>query len=240
MRRLLASVLVAGALAAALWAADQPAESPPQQTTQIVGDVPDLVGHWLLVSRIEIPNRTDLARTIASLWDVTAPGGTMSVTVLQVELPKAIQDELEKANATHAGWEPTARELQDLRDGWSSLKPLDRGVGRIETKITGKDSFDAVQKEEQSMKGALFIVQQTVDFRPGVGRPIKDVFIYGAMAQQPDGWSGNYMSASVAPTPVPVPITLNGTFRSYRLDSAASRGLLQRFFDMFSGCGRSH
>jgi len=39
---------------------------------------------------------------------------------------------------------------------------------------------------------------------------------------------------------VPVPITLNGTFRSYRLDSAASRGLLQRFFDMFSGCGRSH
>ena len=99
MRRLLASVLLAGALAAALWAADQPAESPPQQTTQIVGDVPDLVGHWLLVSRIEIPHRTDLARTIASLWDVTAPGGTMSVTVLQVELPKAIQDELEKANA---------------------------------------------------------------------------------------------------------------------------------------------
>jgi hypothetical protein len=73
-----------------------------------------------------------------------------------------------------------------------------------------------------------------------VGRPIKDVFIYGAMAQQPDGWSGNYMSASVAPTPVPVPITLNGTFRIYRLDSAPSRGLLQRFFDMFSGCGRSH
>jgi hypothetical protein len=239
MRRLLASLLLAGVLAPALGAAaDQPAEAPPKQTTQVAGAAPNLVGRWLVVSRIEIPTRTDLGSTIASLWDVTASGGTVSVNVPQVELPKALQDELAQANSTHAPWAPSPRELQDLRDGWSSLKPIDRGVGQIETKISGKDAFDAVAKGEQRMKDALFIVQQTVDFLPGEGRPIKDVYLYGALAQQPDGWSGNYMSASIAPTPVPIPIVLNGTFRIYRLDSVATPGLLQRFFDMFSGCGR--
>src|SRR6516164_9864517 len=111
MRRLLASLLLAGVLAPALAPADQPTEAPPEQTTQIAGDVPNLVGRWLVVSRVEIPTRTDLGSTIASLWDVTAPGGKMSLTVPQVELPKALQDELAQANSTHARWEPTTREL---------------------------------------------------------------------------------------------------------------------------------
>jgi hypothetical protein len=69
MRRLLASVLLAGALAPALGAAaDQPTEAQPEETTQITGDVPNFVGRWLIVSRIEIPTGTDLGSTIASLW----------------------------------------------------------------------------------------------------------------------------------------------------------------------------
>src|SRR5262249_38106294 len=73
---------------------------------------------------------------------------------------------------------------------------------------------------------------------PGGGRPIKDVYLYGALQQQSDGWTGNFMSASVAPTPVPIPITLNGTFRLYRLDSVQPRGGFDRLFDVVSGCGR--
>src|SRR5262249_61328946 len=130
------------------------------------------------------------------------------------------------------------RELQDLRDGWATLSPLDRGIGQIETKIMGSDAFDATAKGEARMKDALFIVQQTADFRPGGGRPIKDVYLYGALQQQPDGWTGNYMSASVAPTPVPIPITLNGTFRLYRLDPGGPRGVFGRPFSTVSGRGR--
>lgn len=239
MRRLLARLLLAGALLPAIVpAADQTAEAPPQQTTQVAGTVPDLVGRWLVVARIEIPTRPDLGSTIASLWDVSAPGGTVALTVPQVELPPALRTELAQANAQHARWEPTARELQDLRDGWAALSPLDRGIAQIATKISGSDAFDATAKGEARMKDARFIVQQTADFRPGGGRPIKDVYLYGALEQQADGWSGNYMSASVAPTPVPIPITLNGTFRLYRLDSVPARGFLDRLLGMFSGCGR--
>jgi hypothetical protein len=46
------------------------------------------------------------------------------------------------------------------------------------------------------------------------------------------------MSATVAPTPVPIRITLNGRFRAYRLESIRERGLLARLLDVFAGCGR--
>src|SRR5262249_28386463 len=232
-------LLLAGALGAVpAPAADQPAEAPPQQTTQVAGTLPDLVGRWLVVARIEIPNRAELGSTIASLWDVSAPGGKVTVTVQQVELPQPIQDELAQANSQHARWEPTERELRDVPDSWGRLPAFDRGVARIETKITGSDAFDATMKSEELMKGARFIIQQIVDFQAGGGRPIKDVYIYGALEQRPDGWTGNYMSASVAPTPVPIPITIDGTFRLYRLDAVPAPGLLERLLGVFAGCGR--
>jgi len=212
------------------------AEPPAEQITQVTGTVPDLAGRWLVVSRVEIGASSALATSTTALWDVTKDGGKLSVTLRQADLPPVLRESLEKANAAHVAWEPSAGELADLRQSWEGLPPAERGIGHVETKITGSDAFDDVMKGEERMKGARFAIQQVVDFRPGQGRPIKDVYIYGALEQRPDGWAGNYMSASVAPTPVPIPITLNGTFRAYRLES--QRGLLARMMDVFAGCGR--
>jgi hypothetical protein len=234
MLRLLGWLVVLGMLAP--WPA-RCDDAPPEQTTEIVGTVPDLAGRWLIVARIEVAPQSALAATTTALWDVTMADGKPVVTLRQVDLPQALRDSVEKAGAAHAAWEPTARELADLGEAWASLPAAERGIGHVDTKITGSDAFDDVMKGEERMKGARFVIQQVVDFRPGTGRPIKDVYIYGALEQRPDGWSGNYMSASVAPTPVPIPITLKGTFRAYRLESAG-RGLLARLLDVFSGCGR--
>jgi hypothetical protein len=209
-----------------------------EQTTQITGIVPDLAGRWLLVSRVEIAPSSALGTTVAALWDVTTADGKPVLTLRQADLPPSLHDSLEKANTAHVAWEPSARELADLGAAWGSLPVADRGIGRVETKITGSDAFDDSIKSEERTKGARFVIQQVVDFRPGVGRPIKDVYIYGVLEERPDGWSGNYLSASVAPTPVPIPITLNGTFRAYRVESVARRGLLARLMDVFAGCGR--
>jgi hypothetical protein len=214
------------------------AATQPKQTTQVSGTVPDLAGGWLVVTRVEIAPKSGLGTSTVSLWNVTTAGGKPEVTLREVGLPAALQASLDKANAAHAVWQPSPGELRELRQAWGGLPVLDRGFAHVETKITGSDAFDEVMKGEERMKGARFVVQQIVDYLPGGGRPIKDVYIYGALAQQPDGWSGNSMSASVAPTPVPIPITLNGTFRAYRLDLAAGRGLLARILDVFSGCGR--
>jgi hypothetical protein len=64
---------------------------------------------------------------------------------------------------------------------------VDRGIGQVEIKVTRSDAFDTVMKGEERMKGARFMVQQIVDYRPGGGRPIKDVYIYGALEERPDG-----------------------------------------------------
>jgi hypothetical protein len=209
-----------------------------EQTTKVAGTVPDLVGRWLVVSRVEVAPGAALVTTVTALWDVTSADGKPVVTLRQVDLPPSLHDSLEKASAAHAAWEPSARELADLGAAWGSLPVAERGVARIETKLTGSDAFDDSIKGEERTKGARFVVQQVVDFSPGAGRPIKDVYIYGALEQRPDGWSGNYLSASVAPTPVPIPITLSGTFRAYRVEAVAAHGLLARLMDVFAGCGR--
>jgi hypothetical protein len=237
MRWLLVGPTVGLILASAFWSA-RCGEPPAQQTTQVAGTVPDLVGRWLVVAEVEGPTKTEPAATTAALWDVSAPGGTIDVTRPQVDLPPDLKQAVERANKERTHWEPSVRQLQDLRDTWQNLPVIDTGVGHVETKVTGSDAFDSVMKGEERMKGARFIIQQIVDFLPGGGRPIKDVYIYGGLEERPDGWSGSYMSAGVAPSPVPIPITLNGTFRAYRLESIPQRGLLARILDVFSGCGR--
>src|SRR5262249_8749496 len=157
---------------------------------------------WLIVARVEVAPTSPLATTTTSLWDVTLADGKPVVTLRQVDLPQGVQESLAKASAAHAAWEPTARDPADLDRAWARLGAADRGIGHVDTKITGSDAFDDILKGEERMKDARFVIQQVVDFRPGTGRPIKDVFIYGALEQRPDGWSGNYMSASIAPTPV--------------------------------------
>jgi hypothetical protein len=226
------------ALAGVLVAGPGRCAAPPEETTQVTGTVPDLVGRWLIVARVEIAPGSDLGTTTTSTWTVTGSAAKPEVTLREVDLPPALQTSLERANTARVRWEPSTRELADLRAAWDGLAVAERGFGHVETKITGSDAFDTVMRNEERMRGARFIVQQVVDYRPGEGRPIKDVFIYGALEQTPDGWTGNYMSASVAPTPVPIPITLNGTFRAYRLEAVAGQGLLARLLDMFSGCGR--
>jgi hypothetical protein len=233
MRWLLVGLMLASVLSPA-----RCEEHQPQQTTQVAGTVPGLVGRWLVVAEVEGPTKAEPAATTASLWDVSAPSGTIDVTRRQVDLPPDLQQAVQRANKERVHWEPSARELQDLRDTWTNLPAMESGISRVETKVTGSDAFDAVMKGEERMKGARFIIQQVVDFLPGGGRPIKDVYIYGALEERPDGWSGSYMGAGVAPSPVPIPITLNGTFRAYRLESIPQRGLLARFLDVFSGCGR--
>jgi hypothetical protein len=235
MPRLLALLVLLGMLSPFPAHCDEP---PPEQTTHVAGTVPDLVGRWLFVARVEVAPNSPLVTTTTSLWDVTLADGKPVVTLRQVDLPQGVQESLAKASAAHTAWEPTAPDLADLGGAWANLPVAERGVGHVDTKITGSDAFDEVMKGEERLKDARFVVQQVVDFRPGTGRPIKDVFIYGALEQRPDGWSGNYMSASIAPTPVPIPITLNGTFRAYRVESATGRGLLARLLDVFSGWGR--
>jgi hypothetical protein len=237
MLRLLATMaLLAFAPCRGLALAGDVAETPPEQTTAVHGTVPDLTGHWLVLSYIAVGNNV---RTVAALWDVTASDGTPHVEVRFVALPEALQASLDQANDANARWEPSEQQLQDLRNAWATLAPETRGAAKVETMIDGRDAFDDVLKKDETVKDSQFAIRQMISYLPGAQRPIKDVLVYGVTDQLPDGYGGKYVSASIAAAPFPVPITFKGTFRMHRLESVQARGLLARLLDMFSGCGRS-
>src|SRR5215813_11627173 len=202
------------AIRSSLCGADEPTAA---SVTTVHGTVPDLVGNWLVIGDVVQPQGGQ-GMSVASLWEVTAADGTPNLVVRWVKLPQAVQDGLDAANKAQRPWDPTAADLGAIRDGWSTLPPGEAAPVRTEVTITGKDAFTDVMKGDEKFKDAQFIIQMIVNFAPAPGRPIRDVYLYGAMEPLPNGWRGNYGSASVAGAPVPVPITLQGTFRAYRLE----------------------
>ena len=235
---LLLSLIVAAPLRAQTGAA--PAGGPAlEETTRIEGTVPDLTGRWLAVAEIALPDGGGKAIPAPQLWEVRAEGGKTTLSPRDGRLPQPLSAAIAAANAEHRGWEPSIADLQRLRDEWQRLEPEGRELAAVETVIIGRDAFSDQTKADEKMRDARFVIQQNLSYRPGVGRPIKDTILYGAMAPAPLGYSGNYASVTLAAAPFPVTIPLSGSFHMYRLESLPARGLLARLSDAFSGCGRS-
>src|SRR5262245_25973558 len=241
MRSALASpLLLLALLAPGARAADEPAptEPPTASTTEVKGTVPDLAGRWFVVSQLSIPKSDKPVALISSFWDASAAGGKTTLTVRFVHPPQQIKDALDAANKDKRGWEPSVQDLQLVRDSWSTLAPEDRGVANVEVVITGRDAFTDMITSDEQMKDAKFLIQMTTNFTPGGQRPMKDVMLYGASEETPDGWKGNYASATIAAASFPIPISFGGTFHMYHLDAVPQRGFLERIMRVFSGCGR--
>ena len=228
-----------------VWSWTAPAAEPdaaagrPRSSTRVEGTVPDLVGRWLVVTQVRSGRAGAGGNGTAQLWEVGAVDGRPELVLRDARLPPALQASLAAANQAARDWEPPMRELQMLRDAWSTLPSDDRGVAALDTVIMGRDAFTEAIVSDEQLKGADFVIQISVAFTPGPNRPIKDVLLFGVTATTPLGYAGNSASASIAPTPVPIPIVLKGVFRLYRLESVPTRGVLARIVDAFTGCGRA-
>lgn len=240
MRRLLLIALTIAALAPAvglLAAEPAPAPAALTQTTEVLGTPPDLTGRWFVLADLSLPDGNHL--NVPHFWDVATVDGKVRLDDRQVALPAAQKAALDEANTAHVTWKVGAADLEAIRDGWTTLPAEDRGLASVEHRIIGKDGFDEMLKNEAYMQDALWVVQQSGEFRPNEGRPVREVLLWGALEPQPDGFSGNHMSVAVAAAPFPIPISFKGTFRMYRMEAIAERGVLARFFDLFAGCGRA-
>lgn len=231
------SALLAWATAAA---GGQPGEATdrPQFSTRVEGTVPNLTGRWLVITQVRTSQAPSGGNGSAQLWEISNAGDGPQLVVRDVQLPPALQAALASANEAGRDWEPNEAQLRELRDGWAALPSYDRGVASTETVITGRDAFtDAIRSDDQ-MKGSDFVIQTLVNFAAGPNRPIKDVLLFGVNAEAPFGYSANSVSATIAPTPIPIPIVLKGVARLYRLESVPARGVLGWIADAFTGCGR--
>jgi hypothetical protein len=217
-------------------------EGPPEQRTVVHGTPPaDLAGRWLVVGWVELP-RQQGARTTVAFWEITGAGEQTAIKVRFFPLPEAQQKAIDAANTATQQWRPSATDLAQVAATWDAAKETDPHLATIENEIWMHDAFDDDFRREPKTKDAIWAVRQKEDFRPSAAPAVRQINVYGALEAKEGGYAGSYASATLAAAPFPIPITLNGTFQSYRLDTSAPppspRGFLARLMDTFSGCGR--
>jgi len=246
MRMLLVAL---GLLLATVAAADEPPAVPPasppstaappsppaEQTTTVKGAVPDLMGRWLAVGVLKLPNESE--RTVTALWDVAGANAQQQMTIRFLALPAAQQKKVDKANVDQKGWKPAPEDVAAIASAWATLAVQDPKVATVTTELIAHDEFDAAMKSEAISKDALFVIRQAEIFLPTAAPTLRQVNIYAPLAETPTGYTGNFTLAVVAAAPFPIPIALNGTAELIRLDARPS-GFVARLLDVFRGCGR--
>jgi hypothetical protein len=204
------------------WAAG--ADPMVQQETKVVGTAPDLSGRWLLIATL---GGGGGRRATTSVWDVTTDAGGLHIRERYVTLPFV--------QAEHGTVDPTAQDLQAIAESWETLAPAERGFAQVRHEIMGPDGLDDSARLDPLAAGAVWIVRQSYAFAPGASRPSAEHRVFAADARDGDGWTGKYADAIIAMVPLPVPITLQGTFRLIRIPSPVP-SFWARIADVFRGC----
>jgi hypothetical protein len=221
---------------------EPPASAPlphPKEHTTVRGTLPgDLAGRWMTVGWIDVPGgRT---RTVAALWEIKEENGQLVLTNRFADLPAAQAQAMAAANQAEERWEPKPEDVAAVAAAWDGLKEGDPRLLEIENELVARDGFDDSFTREPRSREAVWVVRQSEVYDKSAAPAMKTINVYAALAAKDGGWTGNYTTATIAAAPLPIPITLNGTFQAYRLSGAESppRGFLGRLLDQLSGCGR--
>ena len=211
---------------------------PAEQHTTVRGTPPqDIVGRWLVVGWVELPNGK-VAATAPGLWEITREEGQPVLTVRFAQLPPALQKSVNDASSAGQRWEPSSADVAQVAAAWDTLAPSDPRLVKVENEIVARDGFDEAFKSDSKSKDAVWVVRQVERFHPSASPSIQQINVYSVLEPRGAGFYGNYVAATIAAAPLPIPITLSGHFQTYRLSGEApKRGLLARLLDFFSGCG---
>jgi hypothetical protein len=232
-------VPLAGLAIAAPETAETAPAGPPVQKTAVRGTVPDWTGRWMSVGWIELPG--ERARTVPSLWEVTREHGQLVLTVRFAQLPPELTKSLADANAADKKWVPEPDDLARLAAAWDTLPTVDPDLVSVDNEIVGRDAYDEAFKHEPKTRDAAWAIRQSERFHPKAGGAMQTINVYGVLEPRDGGYSGNFTTATIAAAPLPIPITLNGTFQMYRIaggETGGSGGFFARLMDTLRGCGR--
>jgi len=210
----------------------------PEQHTVVRGTLPrDLAGRWMAVGWIELPGGK--ARTTTAFWEIGRESDGLALTVRFAGLPSAQQKGLDEANSAEQPWRPAPRDITRLAAAWDALPPSEPRLVSVQSEIVARDGFDQSFSNDAKTRDAAWVVRQSEKYHPSAAPAIQTVNVYAVLEPREGGYFGNFTTATIAAVPLPIPITLSGTFQMYRLDAgAASRGFLGHLIDLLGGCGR--
>jgi hypothetical protein len=145
-------------------------------------------------------------------------GDAVEIYLLDVELPKAITESVDKAQKAQKPWVPTDKERALLKSSWQSLKPNPREeYSRIDWKVVEAKRFDQGLSEDATVKGSDFAITADAKLLPRPGQPTSNILVYGVREQTPTQLSGGHVRAMMASAPFPIPINMVGGFTMYRI-----------------------
>ena len=248
MRRLIPFLTLAALAGAGLWSnaqdaaaptAEAPPTTPPPPSTQYEttthGDPGLRPGRWVVLTDLDLSGRR---RTIANFWEITEGPDGLELTEYFANPPPSVKASLDAVTGTGVIWTPTEAELAAIDEHWAELEDMRRGVTAVSSELWGREAYDEDIKQEEKTKDAIWVVRQTYQFEAGGSRPVRQVNIYGALAPEGRGYTGNFSAVAVAAAPFPVPIPYSGSFRMLAIGPEPAKGFLARLADVFSGCGR--
>lgn len=230
-------LVAAASLAAATASAAKAPEVP--HTTRVAGKAPvNIGGAWLVYAQAQFAG--DKSRALQpELWTVARKGDQdVTIRLLDVSLPKSIDESFRAANKQPKAWEPTPADLALLRKDWSKLTPpasrdVHRGdvaYGNVNFTLASPDKYGEVFPAGdtgigEALKGSLFALQAVERFSPlpvpsgeNVAQVMERNTIYVVQKTSDSLIEGKQFTGYVAAGPgAPIPITLVGPFRFYRL-----------------------
>lgn len=142
----------------------------------------------------------------------------VTVELLDVDLPKGIQDEIDAANKANQTWEPSSKDLALLKSSWKTLKPKARNeYSRIQWKVMENKYLEGGMLQDERTKNAKFVISGDASLISSPGQANRNIIVYGAEKVSPTLIEGGHVRAIMTAAPFPIPIDMKGSFKMYRL-----------------------
>ena len=142
----------------------------------------------------------------------------ISVKLLDVDLPKSVQDEIDAKNKADEIWEPSAKDLATLKSAWKTLKPRAKTeYSRIQWKVMENKYLDGGLLQDEKTKNAKFVISGDAALIASPGQANRNILVYGADKVSDTEIDGGHVRAIMTAAPFPIPIDMKGQFKMYRL-----------------------
>ena len=142
----------------------------------------------------------------------------IAMHLLDVEIPKSIQETIDKANKAEQIWNPAEKDLALLKSSWKTLKPRAKGeYSKIQWKVIQDKYLESGMLQDDKTKNAKFVISGDAALIAGPGQANRNIIIYGAEEVSERLIEGGHVRAIMTASPFLIPIDMKGSFKMYRL-----------------------
>jgi hypothetical protein len=149
----------------------------------------------------------------------------VTVKLLDVDLPKDVQDSIDAANKANKSWDPSDKELATLKAAWKTLTPKAKTeYAKIDWKVMEHKYLDGGMLQDDKTKDAKFVISGDAQLISSPGQANRNIIIYGADNVSDRLIEGGHVRAIMTSAPFPIPIDMKGGFKMYRLTDVPKAG----------------